>query len=256
MEIKSREETRNDILFETRETTESSRMQKMTRNYKIKIWGSRVIIDATTTPGWRYVLKIGELKSIVSSSQKQVWQIARHMRIRPEAVFQLLSDAFDESLANRTMVAEDGCLRFESDIATITLDPGEKGLSWELKYKAKEAMYNKAISRHPKEAFTIPNDLFNGTVMLPIKSLHRLIALVEEDIQPSIGLLDTLNRYYCRALSEETIISDTNNLTLSFKTCFRTPNGQGIYAAIEPFYYDPIPNTWRLSRFWCTEDQE
>ena len=227
----------------------------MTRNYRIKIWGSRVIIDATTAPGWRYVLKIGELNRIVSSSQKQVWQIARHMRIRPEAVFKLLSDAFDENLANRTMVAEEGCLRFESDIATITLDPGERGLSWELKYKAKEAMYNKAISGHPKEAFTIPNNLF-GNVILSFKAIQPLIVLIEEDIQPSVGVLDILNRDYCRALSEETIISDMNNMTLSFKTCFRTPNGQDIYAAIEPLYYDPIPNTWIISRFWCAEHFE
>lgn len=130
------------------------------RKYTIKHWGSRIIMNATTTPGWKRVIGKGDLKFLVSKSDKSVIKIARHMRIRPEAVFKLLSDAFDESLVNRTVVVKDGCISFDSRIAMVMLDPGEDGHSWGLTYRAKEAMFNKSIAPHAKEAYTIPETLF------------------------------------------------------------------------------------------------
>lgn len=229
----------------------------MTRNYNMKICDARVYIETATTPEWRTELEAGDLKNILSENCKPILRIARHMRTRPEAVLQLLSDAFDESLTNHALAAEDGCLCFESNIATITLDPGEDGLSWELKYKANEAMYCKNICRHPNEVFhVVPGSLFSCNVVLPYKSFHCLTALTENlGESPSVELFDILDQHYLCALREKTFTFDANELTLCFKTRFRTPGGQDIYATIEPHYYDPIPNTWTLSRFWCAENQ-
>lgn len=202
------------------------------------------------------ILKVGDLKNAVSCHSKSVLQIARHMRIRPEAVLQLLSDAFDERLVKRAIVVENGCIHFEADIATVTLIPGDNGLPpWELKYTAKIPMLNKAILPHPKEAFTIPQTLFDGDVLFPHKQLRLLMMLVTgNDELPTDDWLDVLNHDYCKALNDGTMICEEN--VLVFKTQFETQDGTTIYAAIEPDFDEPIPNTWILTQFRCDDNLE
>ena len=224
------------------------------RNYKIKRWGSRIIMHATTAPGWKRSFGIGGLKIWISSNNETIRKIARYMRIRPEAVLQIVSDAFDESLVKRTVIVEDGCLRFETDIATIVLDPGEDGLTWGLRYKAKAAMINTNLSPHPKKLFVIPDDLFCGDVMFPSKQLNTLMKLIGYNGQYSVGTMDVLNHDYRDALITKRLACDKETLSLRFKTRYRTQKGQGIYAVVEPDYYDPIPNTWKLTHFYCVED--
>lgn len=229
----------------------------MTRNYSIKIFGSNVLIDnAAAAPDRTHVIGVGEFGTIINRNAEAIWNIARHMRVRPEAVFQMLSDAFDESLSNGTMLVEDGCLRFECEVAAITLDPGEDGRSWELKRKGKEAMYCADICRHPKNVFHIvPGNLSGSNVMFPHKSIDCLVTLaVGLDESSPAELVKLLNLDYHRALRERTFAYDGSELTLCFKTCFCAANGQAVYAMLEPHYYDPIPNTWKISRFWCAED--
>lgn len=217
------------------------------RQYTLKRWGTRIIMDATTTPGWRTVIGKGELRFFVSEHHKSVIQIARYMRIRPEAVFQLLSNAFEESLLNRTAVIENGCILFECDIATITLDSDEYGYRWELKYKAKEAMFNKNILSHSDDAYSVPESLYNGDVQLSFARLEPMMRMICGSHQsPSVGTFDVLNRHYRDALCNGRIIREGNALT--FPSGFHSQNSKKIYVTIEPDYYDPIPGLWQITR--------
>ena len=217
------------------------------RKYKIKCWGKRIIMDATTSPGWRRVIGKGDLHIYFSNSTKSVIEIAEYMRVRPETVFQHLSNAFDESLLQRTVIVKDGCIHFDCDIATITLDPGEDGLSWKLLYNAKEKMFNRDFSPHPDDAYTIPETLYGGSVKLSFVRIEPMMRMISEDNPlPSVGVFDLLNRRYSRALSEGAIIRVGNVLT--FDSGFNSLNGNGIYITIEPDYLDPIPNRWHITR--------
>lgn len=210
-------------------------------------WGSRIMMDSTVGRGWLNDISKGELRFFISESHKPVIQIARHMRIRPEAVMQVLSDAFDESLLNRTMIVKNGCISFECDIATITLDPGAEGYHWELSYKAKEAMFNKNISAHPDDAYSIPETLYNGNVCLSFTRIHPMMRMIHgNDHSPSVGTFDVLNRHYSDAVRKGTIIQEGNALTFSSGFC--SQNGNAIYVTIEPDYFNPIPNLWHITR--------
>lgn len=224
----------------------------MTRNYSVEICGTNVRIDPAGIPERTYLVGVGDFETVVGRNDKAIWQIARHMRIRPEAVLGMLGDAFDESLVNGTVSVEDGHLRFECEFASITLDPGEDGLSWELCYKAKPAMYCENICAHPREVFAVPESLSNGSTFFPVKVLESLIALAEDlSGPPSVELPDKLDRDYRRARRENTYTYDGETMTLTFKTQFWTQDDRQIYATLEPHYDDPIPNTWKLSRIWC-----
>lgn len=217
------------------------------RNYTLKKWGSRIMMDSTTGQGGRWVIGKGGLRTFISESHKSVVQIARYMRIRPEAVFQMLSDAFDESLLNRTMAVDNGCLRFECDFATITLDPGADGYRWELRYRAKETMFNKNIAAHSDDVYSVPETLYNGNVCLSFTRLQPMMRMIHGgDREPSVGTFDVLNRHYSNAIREGTIIQERNALT--FRSGFHSQNGNEIYVTIEPDYYDPIPNLWHITR--------
>lgn len=224
----------------------------MNRKYTMKRWGSRIIMNATTKPDWRTdfwrsVIKKGDLSTYISKSHEPIKQIARHMRIRPEAVFQIISDAFDKSLLERTVTIKDGCIHFECDIATITLDPGEDGLHWKLLYHAKEEMFNRDFSPHPDEAYTIPKSLYDGNVKLSFTRIEPLMRMISKDnISPSVGIFDVLDRHYSKALREGTIIQKGNELT--FNPGFYSLNSKDIYITIAPDYHDPIPNLWHIIR--------
>lgn len=224
----------------------------MNRKYTLKRWGSRIIMKATTKPDWRTdfwrsVIKIGDLEVWVSASSEPVKQMARYMRIRPEAVFQLLSDAFDKSLLEHTVTVKDGCIHFECDIATITLDPGEDGLHWKLLYQAKEEMFSRDFSPHPDEAYTIPESLYDGNVKLSFTRIEPLMRMISNPVHsPSVGTFDALNRYYSNALREKTIIQTGKELT--FHCGFYSLNSKAIYVTIAPDYHDPIPNLWHIIR--------
>lgn len=217
------------------------------RKYTLKRWGSRVFMDTITSPPYRKVISKGKLSVLISKNNKSVVQIARYMRIRPEAVFQLLSDAFDESLMNHAATVKDGCIHFDCDVATITLDPGEDGHHWELLYKAKEAMFNKDISPHSDDAYSIPETLYDGNVKLSFTRITPMMQLIYgSEKKPSLGTFDVLNHRYSDALREKKIIRDGN--TLTFSSGFRSQSGKDIYVTIEPDYYDPLPNVWHITR--------
>ena len=223
------------------------------QNYTIRISDTEVTVEATTSAGWKQILSIGDFEKIVSWPNKSIRQIARRMRIRPETVFQILSAAFDESIKNRTLTVENGCLRFEADIATVTLVPGDSGLPpWELKYRAKVAMIENNIAAHPKESFSTPTTLFNGDVLFPDVQMHALMELAasEKTLLPEM-CLDALNQAYCKALNEGSLMHEEGALT--FETSFKTHSDMEIYAKIEPDFYAPIPNTWELTRIYCLE---
>ena len=226
------------------------------QNYTIRISDTEVVVEATTSPGRKYILDIGDFEKIVSWPNISIRQIARRMRIRPEAVFQMLSAVFDESIKNHTLTVENGCLRFEADIATVTLVPSESGFPpWELKYRAKEAMIEKNITAHPKESFSTPMTLFNGDVLFPDVQMHALMELAasEENLLPEL-CREALNQAYCKALNEGTLMHEEGALT--FKTAFKTRSGLDIYAKIEPDVYAPIPNTWELTSIHFLEKAE
>ncbi len=224
--------------------------------YTLRVSDAEVVVEATTSPGRKYILSVHDFEKVVSWSSTPIRRIARYMRIRPEAVFQILSAAFDESIKNHTLTIENGCLRFEADIATVTLVPGDSGLPpWELKYRAKEAMIEKNIAAHPKDSFSIPTTLFNGDVLFPDVQMHALMELAasEETLLPEM-CLDALNQAYCKALNEGSLMHEEGALT--FKTTFRTRSGMNVYAKIEPDFYAPIPNTWKLTHIHCLEKPE
>lgn len=226
------------------------------QNYTIRVSGTEAVVEATTSPGWKYILSVNDFEKVVSWPSTPIRRIARHMRIRPEAVCQMLSVAFDESIKNRTLTVENGCLRFEADIATVTLVPGDSGLPpWELKYRAKEGMIEKDIAAHPKDSFSTPMTLLAGNVLFPDTQIHTLMKLAtsEEKLLPEMWL-DTLNQAYCKALAEGSLMHEED--TLTFQTSFKTRSGMDIYAKIEPDFYAPIPNTWKLTRIHCLEKTE
>ena len=217
------------------------------RKYKIKRWGKRIIMDATTLPGWKRVISKGDLHVYLSDSNESVVQIARYMRIRPENVFQDLSDAFDKSLLQHTIIVKDGCIHFDCDIATITLDPGKDGHSWKLLYNAKEEMFNRDFSPHPDDAYTIPETLYNDNVKLSFVRIEPLVRMVwGEGHSPSVGVFDILNRHYCEALRKETILRVGNMLT--FYSGLSSQNKKDVYVTIEPDYLNPIPGFWHITR--------
>lgn len=177
---------------------------------------------------------------------KPIWKIARHMRIRPEAVFQIISDAFDTSIRDNTLTSDAGGLHFEADIAAFTLTHSEEGaFAWQLSYKAKEPMINKAILPHTKEEFTIPERLDNG-IGFPFFLLRKLNQLItgDDEILPE-ELADQLITAYQSAWEKGEV--ERRNYSVKFNTSLKAQDGAAIYAVIEPDYYDPVPNIWKLS---------
>ena len=136
------------------------------------------------------------------------------MRVRPEVVFQLLSEAFDKSLVDRTAIVKNGRICFECDIATITLEPSADGYQWELLYKAKETMFNKNIFPHTDDEYTIPDSLYNWNVRLSFTRIDPMMRMIYGGEKScSAGTFDILNRNYSDALREGTISRDGNTLT-------------------------------------------
>ena len=124
------------------------------------------------------MLVIGGLRNMIAPFSKPIWMIARHMRIRPEAVFQIISDAFDASIRNGSVIADSDSLYFEADIASFTLTrKGDEKIAWHLAYKAKEPMINKEIFPHQKGVFVVPEGMINN-VHFPFAVLRKLNQMI------------------------------------------------------------------------------
>ena len=193
------------------------------------------------------MLVIGGLRNMIDPFSKPIWTIARHMRIRPEAVFQIISDAFDTSIRNGSVIADSDSLYFEADIASFTLTrKGDEKINWHLVYKAKEPMINKEIFPHPKGVFVVPEGMINN-VHFPfavLRELNQVITGVDEVLPEE--LLDQLIGAYQLAYKMGDVAPGSD--VVKFNTSLQDKDGSSIYAVIEPDFYDPIPNTWKLTR--------
>ena len=189
--------------------------------------------------------RAGRLGDMVNPMTKSIWNIARTMRVRPEEVFQLISDAFDRCVREASMIEDEDGLHFETDIAAFTLVPCEgESYLWELQYKAKEAMINWNLASHPKEVYTVPAG-FGNHVLIPSKEIDRLRDIVEGCEQmTNEEIYDHLDAAYKIARIKGKL--QIGEEYIRFDSLMLNKSGEEVCVGLVPNYLDPIPNMWRL----------
>lgn len=189
---------------------------------------------------------IVSLETLIDPMSAPIWKMARRMRIRPEAVFDRLSEAYDKSMRENTLRSDEAGIHFETDFASITLLPQGENTRRIVQYKAKATMMNSNCLPHPKELYVWPERLENH-VFFPEQVIFDLNALItgKRDRPPNEWLEQIMNSYRVAYERGELVLEGD---CLWFDTGLKGASGGAIYGAIEPSVYDPIPNTWVLSR--------
>lgn len=184
------------------------------------------------------------LEELIDPMSAPIWKMARQMRMRPEAVFDRLSEAYKKSVQESSLCSDEEGLHFETDFAFITLVAQEEKAYWGITYNPKEDMMNCACLPHPKELFVWPEQLENN-VFFPEKVLLGLGELLTGNCElPARGSLEQLMNGY-RVTRAQGMVQKEGEC-LWFDTGLKSSVGKTIEAAIEPSVYDPIPNTWKL----------
>ncbi len=191
-------------------------------------------------------LRVGGLKDLINPMAKPIWKIARIMRIRPEEVFQLVSDAFDCGIREESITEDKEGLHFEADIASFTLIPCDSGsYPRELNYKAKKPMINCEIVSHPKEAFTVPEG-FGNHVFVPSKEVDRLRDIVEGfGAMTNEDIFNHLDAAYKTARAKGKL--QVGEESIRFDSLLESRDRGVVYIVLVPSYLDPIPNIWRVT---------
>ena len=189
-----------------------------------------------------------KLEDLICPNSRSVWKMGERMRVRPELIFRILSDAFDTALKQKTLRKDEGEIRFETDFAEIELiptgEPHEPRMHTMI-FKPKEAMLTVPVTAHPKEVFSVPDRMENniGISNVSLNLIEELLGSKKN--WPTQNILETLVSSYRKAWEDGTLQYDGEKII--FDTTLEAENGSIIQCIAEPKLYAPIPNTWTIT---------
>lgn len=183
------------------------------------------------------------LNDMIKPTSKVILQMARRMRMRPETMFQLLSDALDESVQAGTLHTDDKGLHFETCFASVTLTPSSAATEWNMSYKTKEAMLTVPALPHSIDVFSVPS---RSDIFISHSALNQLRQRMGscEELQSNQLVSQILDGWQTAAKAWSFPLDD---FVMAFNTGLRDKEDTPIFGVLEPAPYQPIPNTWELS---------